>query len=194
MYNKITDLNEIELRLTSFSSIDTKEVDLWLFIDQMQIYEESPYDKINKEYISDFWDIYGESFCKKETSIHKIWTQLISHFSEKDLLMLINYARVFYLWLYWKHEGRMIYKDFLESHFFNKIDLIKGNKKIISFLEKELRNILKNCPKNHERKVWFLIDALYWYLWSSKLNNEWEIDRYEYWRKFKEKWIVKLKR
>ena len=59
MKKKIIELSDIELKGTSFSDISERELNMWLFIDQMQISEDNSFEKLNREYIKDLLEYYG---------------------------------------------------------------------------------------------------------------------------------------
>lgn len=137
-----------------------------------------------REWIDNFW----------EPKIR----ELIGTFDEKNFLKFIKHTKKIFILVFWDYFWYRAYKNFLhyniitDNYFYDSF--IKDKKKIKDFFLKEFKKLIKYYP-DREYKVWFIIDELNWFSSSRNredLDNWWEIDRYNYWRKYKEKWEVKL--
>lgn len=164
----------------------------WIY----DIQEKIHYDQL--VYINNKYNIKSET--NKLGEFVNIWEEKISEiekqYTEKDFLEYIKYAKELYLKTYWEEFWHKAYNNFLGvfivwliwDKFYQKF--IKNNDKIIKFLHNEFKNIFKYYPSRWD-KVWFYIDNLYWLhrYWSiDDVDNCWELDRYNYWIKYKEKW------
>jgi len=187
----------------NFEEVDLIDINAWILrwnnLDWM--YDLS--DNINLDSIKSLEKKYNESikfFDKKwKYNINKI----IEKFDKENLLKLVKYAKKIFISIFWDEYWNKAYKNFLEykiitNHiFYNKI--IKKDNFLIKYFHSELKNIFKYY-ENRWDKVWFAVDALYWYRLNSdknkdiELDNKWEPSRYHYWRKYKENWESKEKK
>lgn len=133
--------------------------------------------------------------------IKKLW-DIFNQFDIDDLYDYINYAKKTIKKLWWEKYFHIFYNNFLRWIILDEkyyIKFIMWNKEFFNFLEAELRDLFKYAQINREDRIWFVIDELYWYYSNSKyswknnekLDNMWENDRYDFWRKFKSNWVIK---
>jgi|SaaInlStandDraft_7_1057024.scaffolds.fasta_scaffold06245_2 hypothetical protein len=183
-----------------FKDIDIDDVNIWILVSNNPegLYELS--DKITLDSIELLDKKYKKKWVYNNTDWYKKMAIIITKFDKYNLLKFINHAKKLFIKTFWEEYWNKAYKNFLDIIIIWKNDkniynnLIKNDKAFINLLDIELKGIFKYYP-NREYKVWFIIDTLYWY-WNSynneNLNNKWESDRYNYWRKYKEKWEANL--
>ena len=198
--------NILELNLNKHISFkDIPEDDIFSRYSSMYI----PYDKseseIDKIQYNNFMYIrekYGLSYKEYADVWVKKMSDIMIQFDINDIYDEINYAKKTIKELCWEKYFHIFYNDFLRSIILDEKwyrEFIMKNKDMFNFLEKELRDLFKYSQISREDRIWFVIDELYGYHSNSrhswkdneKLDNMWSIDRYGFWRKYKEKWIVK---
>lgn len=199
----ITNIIEYDLKendIVQFDEIDNDDINTKIILGSLPdwLYELS--DKLRYENL----ELIQKKYNIDVEWIYDIWNpkinKMLEQFDLENLLKYIKYTKEIYIKLFWEEYWSKAYKNFLEwfiiwnDFWYEKF--IITNKEFVNFLEGELRNIFKYYPDRWD-KVWFAIDKLYWYIdpWNYEwLDNNWEITRYHYWRKYKEKWKSIIKK
>ena len=201
MIKDLLNLKITETKHISFSDIPKDDINSYILfmarldwnydIEDKVFFQQLEYIKNKYNLIVDpkIWDEVTEIW---KTKIREIERQ----YSEKDFLDYIIYAKELYIKTYWEESWYKAYNNFLWqfiiwTEFY--LQFIKDNKKIIKYLHDEFKKIFKYYPTRWD-KVWFYIDELYWYKYSwniDHMDNLWELDRYNYWILYKDKWEIK---
>ncbi|MDP2090023.1 MAG: hypothetical protein Q8K30_00370 [Candidatus Gracilibacteria bacterium] len=192
----ITNIIEYDLKendIVQFDEIDNDDINTKIILGSLPdgLYELS--DKLRYENL----ELIQKKYNIDVEGIYDIWNpkinKMLEQFDLENLLKYIKYTKEIYIKLFGEEYGSKAYKNFLEGFIIGNDfwyeKFIITNKEFVNFLEGELRNIFKYYPDRGD-KVGFAIDKLYGYIdpWNYEgLDNNGEITRYHYWRKYKEK-------
>ena len=180
-------------------SIDIEDFNCWILIPCNPEGSYDLSDKLRFESIKYLDEKYNKIWIYNESDWYKNIYEKLAKYDQKLIEELICHAKGLLINVFWEENWNKAYKNFLDSVIIWSINselyknIIKNNDYFINFLENELGELFKYFP-DKEYKVWFVIDRIYWYDNSFNLkyiDNFWETDRYNYWRRFKNKWIVK---